>query len=674
MSGYILTTETPPVLRAGYCGFQGPSLGCPSAFGGRCAGHRTPGAPGLYAVEGSRSQTTCRRAGPDGDQVVLMDQATSFGEGGVAPGDNFCVSVAASGHIAAEPDSRPADFLSLHPEIVELARSVLYERVPHLAFFWGLGPREPVLRFTVTLDEELMEEPIALVECVAHESLPYALTARELDVLTLLVGGLSNNHIAERLVTSPRTVTTHVDRLLGKMGVSSRTAAATIALDDGLIRLPIPGGTEGFERLTIGRTTMAARPPAPVPASRRIARRPLVIGAALPLTGVAAADGQEMRRATELAIVETNMRGGIAGRRVDLLTVDVDLLSPVGVEEAFLKLAGEEVDVLTSGYLAHQHIAHSIAAEYGAPYLNAATLGSMVDRVADDPTRFERVFQVCPSDVHYGPGFIDFLTKLRDRGSWCPPSNRLLVLQGAWDTSNLGYEQMVDLAAGRGWEIDPLVHVMDSPQGWQRAVEQVRRTAPAAVMLGHYFVDGTVKFLRDFHADPPPTLVYALYAPSIPQFREQAESQAEGLLWATVAGTYSDPLARTFAERYAVMHGVSPGRSHAGIAYDRANIIVGAWSRVRNPRDFRSVANEIRSSVHRGVNGSYSFATPGQSALTYPMQTPDPSMGQAHLVYQVQHGQHRIIAPDLYRDGEFRTPSWLARGGDRAAPAPNRPR
>jgi branched-chain amino acid transport system substrate-binding protein len=602
-----------------------------------------------------------------------MDQATSFDEGHVSPGDTFRVSVAPSGHVTPESGALPAEFLRRHPTLIDVAVSVLNEGVPRLSFFWCLGPREPMLRFTVTLDEEPVEEPLALVECVAHDSLPYQLTTRELDVLTLLVGGLSNNRVAERLVTSPRTVTTHVDRLLGKMGVPSRTAAATIALDEGLIRLPIPGGPEGFERLAIGRVTMAVRPPIPVPASRRIVRRPLVIGAALPLTGVAAADGQEMRRATELAIAETNLRGGIAGRRVDLLTVDVDLLSPVGVEEAFLRLAAEEVDVLTSGYLAHQQIAHSIAAEYGAPYLNAATLGSMVDCVADEPIRFERVFQVCPSDVHYGPGFIDFLSELRDRGGWRPSSNRLLVLQGAWDTSNLGYQQMVDLAARRGWDVDPLMHVEDSPQGWERAIEHVRRTAPAAVMLGHYFVDGTARFLRGFLADPPPTLVYSLYVPSIPQFREQLKSRAEGLLWATVAGTYSDPLARAFAERYVAMHGVIPGRSHAGIAYDRANIIVGAWSRVRNPRDFRSVANEIRSSVHRGVNGAYSFATPGQAAQCYPLQTRDPSMGQAHLVYQVQDGQHRIIAPDLYGDGNFRIPPWLAEASDHPGRPPIRP-
>lgn len=582
-----------------------------------------------------------------------------FGDQAVAVGECFSVMVSVDGSVELDDGPVPTTYLRRNPELIQIAQSVMREGLQRLQFIWPLGMREPTLHVTVTISDEVGEQRVAQLRATAQAGLPHELTLRELDVLTLLVGGLSNNQIAERLIMSPRTVTTHVDRLLGKMDVTTRTAAATIALDDGLFRLPIPGGSRGFERLTIGRVAGAGRGSAPVPASRLVVRRPLIIGAALPLTGIAAADGLEMRHATELVVAETNARGGIAGRRVELLAVDVDLMSAPSVEQAFLRLAGEGVDVLTSGYLAHQHVAHEIAAQYGAPYLNAATLSSMVDQVANDPSRFERVFQVCPSDVHYGPGFVTFLSDLRDRGLWHPASASLLMLQGAWDSSNLGYQEMVRTAEQHGWDVEPLVHVEDTRVGWLSAVEHVRRTAPAAVMLGHYFVDGTVEFVRAFLKDPPQTLVYSLYAPSIPQFREQLGPSSEGLLWATVAGTYSDPLARSFAERYRAMHGINPGRSHAGIAYDRANIIVSAWSHVRNPRDHRLVADQIRSSVYRGVNGGYSFTTPGQSALSYPLQTPDPSIAQAQLVYQVQHGSQRIISPSPYADGTYLPPPWL---------------
>lgn len=49
-------------------------------------------------------------------------------------------------------------------------------------------------------------------------------------MLRHLVEGKSDREIAELLVISPRTVMRHVTAILGKLGVSSRTAAATVAI------------------------------------------------------------------------------------------------------------------------------------------------------------------------------------------------------------------------------------------------------------------------------------------------------------------------------------------------------------------------------------------------------------------------------------------------------------
>ena len=62
-----------------------------------------------------------------------------------------------------------------------------------------------------------------------------SLSARERDVLRLLVDGRSDREIAEALSIGVRTVHTHVAAILNKIGVSSRTAAATRAVRDGLI-------------------------------------------------------------------------------------------------------------------------------------------------------------------------------------------------------------------------------------------------------------------------------------------------------------------------------------------------------------------------------------------------------------------------------------------------------
>ena len=61
------------------------------------------------------------------------------------------------------------------------------------------------------------------------------LTEREKEVLALLVEGLNNNQIAERLVVSRSTVKFHVSSILSKLGVSSRTEAVALALKTNLV-------------------------------------------------------------------------------------------------------------------------------------------------------------------------------------------------------------------------------------------------------------------------------------------------------------------------------------------------------------------------------------------------------------------------------------------------------
>ena len=63
---------------------------------------------------------------------------------------------------------------------------------------------------------------------------PAGLTPRELEVLTLVADGLSNPEIAERLVIDKRTVESHVGRILGKTGSTSRTQAVRWAIRHGL--------------------------------------------------------------------------------------------------------------------------------------------------------------------------------------------------------------------------------------------------------------------------------------------------------------------------------------------------------------------------------------------------------------------------------------------------------
>jgi non-specific serine/threonine protein kinase len=80
--------------------------------------------------------------------------------------------------------------------------------------------------------ETTSSDPLPLELTAPAEALS-GLSPREHDVLRLLAAGQSNRDIASELFISHRTVETHVARILAKLGVASRAAAAIWAIQQG---------------------------------------------------------------------------------------------------------------------------------------------------------------------------------------------------------------------------------------------------------------------------------------------------------------------------------------------------------------------------------------------------------------------------------------------------------
>jgi DNA-binding CsgD family transcriptional regulator len=74
-------------------------------------------------------------------------------------------------------------------------------------------------------------EPSSTPPTKSPTSYPAGLTAREGEVLRLGAQGLTDAQVAEQLVISPRTVTTHLTSIYGKIGVTSRRAATRYAIE-----------------------------------------------------------------------------------------------------------------------------------------------------------------------------------------------------------------------------------------------------------------------------------------------------------------------------------------------------------------------------------------------------------------------------------------------------------
>ncbi len=131
-------------------------------------------------------------------------------------------AVTASGPPVALPGWPTGDLPERAPQLIGLARRVLASGRPRAAFL-----RHDPQRGWRSVDVVRVRE-----RARAGDD---GLTLRELEVLSLLAGGASNPEIARRLHTSPRTVGTHVEHILAKLGTPSRAGAAAIAQRDGLL-------------------------------------------------------------------------------------------------------------------------------------------------------------------------------------------------------------------------------------------------------------------------------------------------------------------------------------------------------------------------------------------------------------------------------------------------------
>ena len=90
-------------------------------------------------------------------------------------------------------------------------------------------------------DDVLLARVRRLVERSVPQSAPAVaerLTKRELEILQLLADGLRYRQIAEQLFISHRTVGTHIEHILSKLGVRSRAEAVAVAHREALVQPP----------------------------------------------------------------------------------------------------------------------------------------------------------------------------------------------------------------------------------------------------------------------------------------------------------------------------------------------------------------------------------------------------------------------------------------------------
>jgi branched-chain amino acid transport system substrate-binding protein len=193
-------------------------------------------------------------------------------------------------------------------------------------------------------------------------------------------------------------------------------------------------------------------------------------------------------------------------------------------------------------------------------------------------------------------------------------------------------------------------------------IQDLKKTGAGILMINHWVAAELAAFSKAFAANPVPgALVYLQYGPSQPEYLTLGGAAAEGFVWGTVYGVYADKQGQAFRDKYKAEYlskGGVMGMVYTGGGYDTVKILAEAWKKA-DPDKFDEVNDTLRKLTYRGVNGFYRFDNPFQAPLHYPLETQKLEEGVAHLFFQVQGGQHRIISPDVLKEVAFEAPPWM---------------
>jgi NarL family two-component system response regulator LiaR len=175
------------------------------------------------AESGEGALRLCNEVGPD---VVLMDMAMPGMDG-----------VAATRAIREQNPRVQVIALTSYREGERVKRALQEGAIGYLLKDAGIEDLAEAIRSAHAGRSTLAPAVVhALTEAAAEPpSVGHDLTERQREVLALLVAGLSNAEIAERLTISLPTARFHVSTILSKLGAANRAEAAALGVKHGLI-------------------------------------------------------------------------------------------------------------------------------------------------------------------------------------------------------------------------------------------------------------------------------------------------------------------------------------------------------------------------------------------------------------------------------------------------------
>lgn len=380
------------------------------------------------------------------------------------------------------------------------------------------------------------------------------------------------------------------------------------------------------------------------------------IGVLAPLSGAAAADGQEYVNGVQLAVDELNAQGGVAGYTFEVVVGDVGDASADAVATATRRLLSDrDMGAVMSGYASNSNFEIEMMAEQEMVYLLSANSAQTAGIITEDPDFFRTVWSFSPSYDGYETGVLPVIEQLEEDGSLTLPNRKIAIVSSDNPYSRTIAEGLTASFEAGGWEITqsqllPFGEIND----WRGFLAQVRQDPPALLVNTDYLPGNAATFMSQFMENPTNSLVFIQYAPSVPEFLELTREVSNGVVYNLLGGaltTPANPRAQEVVGKYVEAYGNEPG--FYGIAlYEQTMLYADALEAVGDPADRLAIGEWIGAADKQTAMGRLHFDQETHLAV----QGDD---GIPLQFFQIVDGERILFSPDEYATGSFMMPPWM---------------
>ena len=380
------------------------------------------------------------------------------------------------------------------------------------------------------------------------------------------------------------------------------------------------------------------------------------IGVLAPVTGKAAADGEEMVNGAQLAVDELNAAGGVAGHTFELVVGDVGEASADAVATAAERLLSDrDMGAILTGYASGSNFEIEMMAEQDMIYLIAGNSAQTEGIISPDPDSFGTVWSLTPSYAGYNTEIVPVIDGLAEAGKLNLPNKKVAIIasdnpysKGIADGMKVSFE-------GAGWTVTendllPFGEIND----WRAFLAKVRQDPPSVLINTDYVSANAATFMSQFMEDPTNSLVFIQYAPSVPEFLELTKEKSSGVVYNLLGGvlnTPTNPRAAEVLEKYKAAFGNEPG-TYGPALYEEVLIYADALAKVGDPSKRKEIGAAIGKTNKQTAMGKMQFDPATHLAV-------QSNEGIPIQFYQILDGERVLFYPDVYATGNFNQPGWM---------------